>query len=88
MLIFAVPWWKGSGIGNPHHSLTCNVVNQGQMLVVGGSHPLNDDCDSPPTWGTHNMDLGKSSGSQWHPYMLNVTSYVVPPEIIAVVGGS
>jgi hypothetical protein len=88
MLIITVHWWQGSPPGNPHHSMTCNVVNQGQMLVIGGTFPLSENCDSTPTWGTHNMDLGKSTGSIWHPYVLNITSYVVPPEIIAVVGGS
>jgi len=58
------------------------------MLVIGGSFPLSDACDSKETWGTHNMDLGKQSGSIWQEYALNVTSYVVPPEVISVVGGS
>ena len=83
-----VKWWEGSGTGNPHNSLTCNVVNSGQMLIIGGTFPLSTDCDSPAVWGTHNLDLGKVSGSMWHPYEPNITSYVVPPEIISVVGGS
>jgi len=48
---------------------------------------MTDACDSKETWGTHNLDLGKQSGSIWHPFELNVTSYVVPPEVISVVGG-
>lgn len=84
-----VKWWEGSNPPNPHHSLTCNIVNSGQMLIIGGTFPLSDSiCDSPSTWGTHNLDLGKSSGKMWNPYLLNITSYVVPPEIVAVVGGS
>lgn len=58
------------------------------MLIIGGTFPLNDKCDSPTTWGTHNVDLGKTSGHQWNVYWPNTTSYVVPPEIVAVVGGS
>lgn len=83
-----IKWWEGSGVGKPHNSLTCNVVNNGQMLIVGGTFPLSDDCDSPTTWGTHNLDLGKQTGKMWNDYQLNITSYVVPSEIISVVGGS
>lgn len=84
-----VKWWEGSNPPNPHHSLTCNVVNSGQMLIIGGTFPLSDSiCDSPPTWGTHNLDLGKQTGKMWNDYQLNITSYVVPSEIVAVVGGS
>ncbi|PBP16800.1 cell wall anchored protein [Diplocarpon rosae] len=82
-----IPWWEGSDGGLPHHSLSCNVVG-GQMLIIGGTFPLSDTCDSPPTWGTHNVDLGEISGHMWNIYMPNITSYSVPPEVIAVVGGS
>ncbi len=83
-----VKYYEGTeGSFYPHHSLTCNVVG-GQMLIIGGTFPLTDDCDSPSTWGTHNLDMGKQSGRKWSPYFLNTTSYVVPPEIVAVVGGS
>ncbi|RDL37967.1 uncharacterized protein BP5553_05400 [Venustampulla echinocandica] len=77
-----------TGTGYPHHSLSCNVVNNGQMLVIGGTFPLSSDCDSPGTWGVHNADLGKVSGSAWNVYMPNITTYQVPPEVISVVGGS
>ncbi len=83
-----IKWWQGSGAGNPHNSLTCNVVNSGQMLIIGGTFPLSEACDSPATWGTHNLDLGKQTGVMWNDYQLNITSYVVPPEIISVIGGS
>lgn len=83
-----IKWWTGSDGGNPHHSLSCNVVHNAQMLVVGGTFSLSNKCDSPTTWGTHNVDLGKVSGRQWNDYKANLTSYVVPPEVIAVVGGS
>jgi len=71
----------------PHHSLSCNVVD-GKMLVIGGTFPLTDNCDAPIVWGTHNVDLGKQSGSQWHAYQLNTTTYVNPPEVVSVIGGS
>lgn len=70
-----------------HHSLTCNVVG-GQMLIIGGSSPLTDTCDSPSTWGVHNLDLGKVSGYPWVEYRLNLTEYFVPPEVVDVIGGS
>ncbi len=132
-----INWWNGSDGGNPHNSLTCNVVNKGQskysgnnyvsfrselsdiihflkhlfpanlssllpctsiiflkevkltarssaVLIIGGTFPLSQACDSPSTWGTHNLDLAK----KWNPYEVNITSYVVPPEVISVVGGS
>ncbi|KAL2073942.1 hypothetical protein VTL71DRAFT_11268 [Oculimacula yallundae] len=83
-----IRWWESSNGGKPHHSLSCNVVRGGQMLIIGGTFPLNDDCDSQTVWGTHVLDLGKQSGKMWNDYSLNITSYVVPPEIISVVGGS
>lgn len=58
------------------------------MLVIGGTFPLSDACDSPQTWGVHNVDMGKVSGKQWNDYEVNLTTYTVPPEVIAVVGGS
>ncbi|KAH6672320.1 hypothetical protein B0J14DRAFT_618002 [Halenospora varia] len=82
-----IKFFDGSTDGVPHHSLTCNVIG-GQMLVIGGTFPLGKpSCDTPEAWGTHNVDMGKQSGSQWQRYQTNL-SYVVPPEVIAVVGGS
>lgn len=77
-----------SGGGSPHHSLSCNIVNGGQMLVIGGTFPINDTCDSPELWGVHNADIGKVSGKAWNTYDPNITSYKVPPEIMGVIGGS
>ncbi|CAG8955611.1 hypothetical protein HYFRA_00009565 [Hymenoscyphus fraxineus] len=77
-----------AGAVSPHHSLSCNVVGGGQMLVIGGTFPITDSCDSPQTWGVHNADLGKVSGKAWNTYDPNITSYRVPPEVINVIGGS
>lgn len=74
----------------PHHSLSCNVVNKGQMLVIGGTFPLTDDCDAAPQWGAHNLVLGQQSdpdANPWQLYSPNLTTYAVPDEIISVVGG-
>ncbi|TVY48309.1 Kelch repeat-containing protein [Lachnellula occidentalis] len=81
-----IPFYDGGTSGFPHHSLTCNVVG-GQMLVTGGTFPLSDACDSSVTWGMHSLDMGKVSGRQWNPYSVNITEYVVPPEVISIVGG-
>lgn len=74
----------------PHHSLSCNVVNKGQMLVIGGTFPLTDDCDAAPQWGAHNLVLGQQphpDANPWQLYSPNLTTYAVPDEIISVVGG-
>ncbi|TVY65699.1 Kelch repeat-containing protein, partial [Lachnellula suecica] len=83
-----IPYYQSvAGSGHPHHSLTCNVVG-GQMLIIGGTFPMTDECDSVNTWGVHNLDMGKVSGHQWNIYQTNITTYVVPPDVISVVGGS
>ncbi|KAH6998603.1 hypothetical protein BKA56DRAFT_30785 [Ilyonectria sp. MPI-CAGE-AT-0026] len=73
----------------PHHSMSCNVVNEAQMLVHGGFFPLTNDCDSEEQWGMHNMDLGKQNkdNSPWALYVPDKTKYVVPTDILSVVGG-
>ncbi|KAI5928639.1 hypothetical protein F4810DRAFT_717191 [Camillea tinctor] len=74
----------------PHNTLTCNVIDNAQMIVMGGTFPLDDTtCDVPQQWGSHNLDLGKQNpqGAQWYLYQPNVTSYVVPEEIIDAIGG-
>lgn len=74
----------------PHHSLSCNVVNKGQMLVIGGTFPLSDECDAAPQWGAHNLVLGQQTdpdANPWQLYSPNLTTYAVPDEIISVVGG-
>jgi hypothetical protein len=79
------------GVGSPHGSLTCNMINGGsQMVVMGGTFPLSDDCDSPDVWGMHNLDLGRQNkdNATWYGYQKNLTSYVVPVDIIQKIGGS
>ncbi|KAK7730861.1 hypothetical protein SLS53_008939 [Cytospora paraplurivora] len=75
----------------PHNSLSCNVINRSQMLIIGGTFPLNDDaCDAAPQWGTHNLVLGQQSDPDaipWQLYSPNLTTYAVPDAITSVVGG-
>ncbi|GKT83936.1 cell wall anchored protein [Colletotrichum tofieldiae] len=100
LYVLSIPtfkWIKMSSRGSngggklPRHSLSCNIVPGGaQMIVIGGQFPLTQDCDSEGAWGTHNIDLGKQNPSKnvWEAYKPNKTTYVVPEEVITVVGGS
>ena len=75
----------------PHHSLSCNVHLDGsQMLIIGGSFPVSDMCDTPEQWGVHNLDMGRrnSDGAVWQLYDPAKKGYVVPWDIRNVVGGS
>ncbi|KAH7170433.1 hypothetical protein EDB81DRAFT_164491 [Dactylonectria macrodidyma] len=79
-----------NGTGDfPHHSLSCNVVNEAQMFVHGGFFPLNNECDSSAQWGLHNMDMGRQNDdkSPWALYVPDKTKYVVPTDVLSVVGG-
>lgn len=60
------------------------------MIVHGGFFPLTDDCDSEDQWGLHNMDMGRQNkdNSPWALYDPKKTTYVVPTDVISVVGGS
>lgn len=76
--------------GYPHHSLTCNVVSGAQMLIIGGTFPLSDDCDVPQQWGTHNADLTEAfvaNKALWQLYSPNETTYLVPDSIVSAIGG-
>ncbi|KFA72116.1 hypothetical protein S40288_09700 [Stachybotrys chartarum IBT 40288] len=79
-----------SGTGDfPHHSLSCNVVNEAQMIIHGGYFPGTINCDAADQWGLHNLDLGQQNpaGSPWALYEPNKTRYVLTDDILAVVGG-
>src|SRR5271168_3052197 len=84
-----IKWYPSSpGVGAPHNSLTCNVKNGAQMLVIGGTFPLTDACDVPSIYGMHSLDLGKQNPDKamWAKYRNNLTSYVVPDEIFLKIG--
>jgi hypothetical protein len=74
----------------PHHSLSCNVVNNAQMLIHGGYFPGTQKCDSEDQWGMHNLDMGKQNEdkSPWALYDPDKTQYVVPDDILSVIGGT
>lgn len=75
----------------PKSMMSCNVVNNAQMLVIGGTYS-NDStymCDADAVWGTHNMNLGKQNAEDaiWAAYQPNLTTYLVPVDILTAVGG-
>ncbi|KAK1827120.1 hypothetical protein QBC39DRAFT_267664 [Podospora conica] len=75
----------------PHHSLSCNVIDNAQMMIIGGTFPLSTDCDVPDQFGTHNLDMGMQNPDKaaWQLFRpTGLTSYAVPDPIISVVGGS
>jgi hypothetical protein len=59
------------------------------MIIIGGTFPGDNDCDSPLTWGQHNLNLGgKGPGNaKWDLFYPNISTYSVPAELIARIGG-
>ncbi|KAF2840717.1 hypothetical protein M501DRAFT_1014715 [Patellaria atrata CBS 101060] len=85
-----IKWWPTEpGEGAPHHSMSCNVISGAQMLIIGGTFPISNSCDSPDTWGTHNMNLGANgpAGATWDIFYPKIMKYTVPDVIVAEVGG-
>jgi hypothetical protein len=85
-----IKWFPDQpGQAYPHHSLTCNVINDNQMIVMGGTFPNSSSCDVPSVAGFHNLDLAKNNpdNAKWALFRNNKTGYNVPSEITAVVGG-
>ncbi|KAK8089323.1 hypothetical protein PG997_004284 [Apiospora hydei] len=93
----------GSNITNqyPHNALTCNVIDGAQMLIMGGSFPLDTKtCDARDQFGTHGLDMGEQTQMQaqyllmvmdthrWFVYRKNITSYIVPQLILDEIGGN
>lgn len=70
--------------------MSCNVVNKAQMLIIGGTFPLTQDCDASPQFGTHNLVLGQQSdpgANPWELFSPNLTTYAVPDIVLSIVGG-
>ncbi|KAE8152936.1 hypothetical protein BDV25DRAFT_127561 [Aspergillus avenaceus] len=87
-----IKWWpKGPSTGAPKHTMSCDVVGLGQMLVIGGYSIKNvTECDVPTIYAQHNIYLGRQNPEQaeWARFRPNLTEYHVPSEIISVIGGS
>ncbi|KAK4123424.1 hypothetical protein N657DRAFT_463263 [Parathielavia appendiculata] len=73
-----------------HHSLSCNVIDGAQMIIIRGTFPNRDHCDVPEQYGVHNMDMGQQNEEKalWKIFVTNITKYAVPEPIIAAIGGS
>lgn len=81
----------GSTTGElPHHSLSCNVIDNAQMLIIGGTFPTTDDCDVPEQFGVHNVDMGQQNPEKalWQIFVTNLTTYALPDAVVSAVGGS
>ncbi|EME89485.1 uncharacterized protein MYCFIDRAFT_26780 [Pseudocercospora fijiensis CIRAD86] len=81
-----------SNYGGSHHSLTCDVINHGQMIIMGGwwSNASYTPCDAASVWGMHNLNLGSNDRDHvpWYQFLPNLTDYTLPPNLTAVIGGS
>ena len=76
--------------GTPHGLLSCNVIDNAQMIVMGGNFTYsNTICDVAMIQGQHNLNLGQlyAMGPKWYKYLPNITTYQVPPAIVNVTGG-
>jgi hypothetical protein len=81
-----IKWYGGEpGTGSPHGLTTCNVIDNAQMLVMGGNFTNTTSCDVPHIQGQHNLNLGQL---KWHSYLPKVTEYFVPPAILQITGGT
>ncbi|KAI0166446.1 hypothetical protein GGR57DRAFT_26729 [Xylariaceae sp. FL1272] len=85
-----INFWPQSSDAHPRHSLSCDVIDGTQMIIIGGTFPLdNSSCDDAEQFGSQNLDLGNQNpqGVPWHLYQPNLTSYGVPDDISEVIGG-
>ncbi|KAI1071762.1 hypothetical protein LB507_004924 [Fusarium sp. FIESC RH6] len=75
----------------PKSMMSCNVVGNAQMLIIGGSYANASDslCDVPPIQGAHNMNFGKQNeeNAMWARYQNKLTTYEIPTEIRTAIGG-
>ncbi|KAK5122577.1 hypothetical protein LTR85_003840 [Meristemomyces frigidus] len=92
--ILSIPsftWTQWYPSSYEHHSLSCNVIDQSQVIIMGGYFPnsSNIDCDAKSIWGQHNLNLGAEDvdAVEWYQFLPNVTSYEVPTTIVDVIGG-
>ena len=87
------PYPPGSNSSGPFpkNMASCNVVNNAQMLVIGGTYS-NDTtymCDVEVVGGQHNMNFGEDNKATaiWAEYQPTLTTYIVPTFITSAVGG-
>jgi hypothetical protein len=86
-----IKWYPAvPGIGAPHHSLTCDVINGTQMIVMGGTFPDSSACDAQTMFGQHNLNLAQNNpdNALWSAFVLDFPPYTVPPAIVNIAGGT
>ncbi|QPC69251.1 hypothetical protein HYE68_000003 [Fusarium pseudograminearum] len=83
------PTYRNGTGAFPKSMMSCNVVNDAQMLVIGGTYSNTTECDVPIIHGAHNMDLGRQNEKKaiWAAYQPNLTTYVLPVDIRTAIGG-
>ncbi|KAJ4364227.1 hypothetical protein N0V95_000849 [Ascochyta clinopodiicola] len=76
-------------VTSPRHSLTCDVYENSQMVIMGGNFTNSTDCDAPWVHGQHSLYLGRANvdGSKWAAFNASLTAYNVPREVTDVIGG-
>ncbi|KAF5529036.1 hypothetical protein FMEXI_14395 [Fusarium mexicanum] len=86
------PTYRNGTGSYPKSMMSCNVIDNAQMLVIGGtySNATQKVCDVPAIQGAHNMNLGKQNKEDaiWALYQPSLTTYIVPMDIRTAVGGS
>lgn len=86
-----IKWYPDApGASAPHGMLTCNVIDNSQMIVMGGNFTNTTACDAPTVGAQHNLNLGQANilNDKWYQYLPNLTEYSVPSAILSVTGGS
>jgi hypothetical protein len=79
-----------AGTAFPHHSLTCNVINGTQMIIVGGTFPNSTSCDVSVVYGQHSADLGQNNpdDASFNVFRQNDPPYLIPSSITQLIGGT
>lgn len=86
-----IKWYPDvPGASAPHGSLTCNIIDSAQMMVMGGNFTNSSACDVPNVGAQHNLNLGQLNylDDKWFQYLPNLTNYSVPSAVLSVTGGS
>lgn len=84
-----IKFWEAEEI-KYHNGFTCDVINDSQMLIIGGTFPYSDDCDpAPGAQGGHYLDLGRANTdlAVWYGYRKDLKGYSLPEDITKVIGG-
>ncbi|KAF3920225.1 hypothetical protein AA313_de0206952 [Arthrobotrys entomopaga] len=86
-------WPTTNDESNPHNSLSCSVISNAQMLIIGGSFPNPMGCDAPDQAGVHNLNLSGSNpeSTVWRAFQVGDDDYEVPSAVVdnlQIQGGS